>query len=129
MKRFCLTLGLRNDPALIHEYIEYHREGWPEIHQSIRDAGVLDMQLYELDGRLFMIMDTTDDFSFERKARMDAANPPRATVGSPDGALPGRRPPTPIPAQNGGSCRRSSNSVSSVCRPLRDSGGTIQVSD
>ena len=75
MRRFCLTLGLRNDPALIREYIEYHREGRPEIHQSIRDAGVLDMQIFELDGRLFMIMDTTDDFSFERKARMDAANP------------------------------------------------------
>ena len=75
MRRFCLTLGLRHDPALIHEYIEYHREGWPEIHQSIRDAGVLDMQIFELDGRLFMIMDTSDDFSFERKARMDAANP------------------------------------------------------
>jgi L-rhamnose mutarotase len=75
MRRFCLTLGLRHDPALIHEYIEYHRVGWPEIHQSIRDAGVLDMQIFELDGRLFMIMDTADDFSFERKARMDAANP------------------------------------------------------
>jgi len=35
----------------------------------------LDMQIFELDGRLFMIMDTSDDFSFEGKARMDAANP------------------------------------------------------
>jgi L-rhamnose mutarotase len=75
MQRYCLTLDLRRDPDLIAEYIEYHKEGWPEIHASIRDAGVLDMQLYELDGRLFMIMDTADDFSFERKARMDAANP------------------------------------------------------
>ena len=75
MQHFCLTLDLRRDPALIAEYIEYHKEGWHEIHASIRDACVLDMQLYELDGRLFMIMDTEDDFSFERKARMDAANP------------------------------------------------------
>jgi len=75
MQRFCLTLDLRRDPALIAEYVELHREGRPEIHASIRDAGVLDMQLFELDGRLFMIMDTVDDFSFERKARMDAANP------------------------------------------------------
>ena len=75
MKRFCLSLDLRADPALIAEYIEYHREGWPEIHESIRDAGVLDMQLYELGGRLFMIMDTEDGFSFERKAAMDKANP------------------------------------------------------
>jgi L-rhamnose mutarotase len=75
MKRYCLTLNLRNDAALIAEYIEHHKEGRPAIHQSIRDAGVTDMQIYELDGRLFMIMDTDDSFSFERKARMDAANP------------------------------------------------------
>ena len=75
MKRYCLTLDLRPDPALIAEYIERHREGWPEIHQSIRDAGVLDMQIYELAGRLFMIMDTADDFSFERKEELDKANP------------------------------------------------------
>jgi len=75
MKRYCLTLDLRADAGLIAEYIEYHKEGWPEIHRSIRDAGVVDMQIYELGGRLFMIMDTADDFSFERKAQMDAANP------------------------------------------------------
>lgn len=75
MQRYCLTLDLRRDEALIAEYVELHKEGRPEIHASIREAGVLDMQLYELDGRLFMIMDVTDDFSFERKAAMDAANP------------------------------------------------------
>jgi len=75
MLRYCFTLDLRRDPELIAEYIELHKVGRPEIHKSIRDAGVLDMQLFELDGRLFMIMDTVDDFSFERKAAMDAANP------------------------------------------------------
>jgi len=68
-------LNLRPDPALIAEYIEYHKEGWPAVHASIRDTGVLDMQIFELDGRLFMIMDTDDDFSFERKEAMDKANP------------------------------------------------------
>ncbi|MBB5327983.1 L-rhamnose mutarotase [Edaphobacter lichenicola] len=43
MKRFCLTLSLRPDPELIAEYIEHHRIGRPEIHKSIRDAGVLDI--------------------------------------------------------------------------------------
>lgn len=75
MKRFCLTLHLRNDPALIAEYIEHHKAGRQEIHKSIRDAGVLDMQIFHLDGALFMIMDTTDDFTFERKAEMDRVNP------------------------------------------------------
>ena len=74
MKRYCLTLKLRQDPKLVAEYIEYHRTGWPAVHQSIRAAGVLDMQLYELDGSVFMIMDCADDFSFERKAQMDRDN-------------------------------------------------------
>ncbi|MGI4853011.1 MAG: L-rhamnose mutarotase [Janthinobacterium lividum] len=68
-------LDLRPDPALIAEYLRLHRDVWPEIQASIRDAGVLDMQIYHAGYRLFMIMDTEDDFSLERKARMDAANP------------------------------------------------------
>ena len=75
MQRYCLTLDLRPEPELIAEYIELHRLGRREINQSIRDAGVLSMQIYELNARLFMIMDTTDDFSMERKAAMDLANP------------------------------------------------------
>jgi L-rhamnose mutarotase len=75
MQRYCLTLDLRPDPGLIAEYVEHHRVGRETIHASIRDAGVLDMQIYHLNGRLFMIMETTDDFTFERKAEMDKANP------------------------------------------------------
>ena len=75
MQRFCLMLDLRPDPALIEQYIAHHRAVWPEIQESIRDAGVLDMQIYNSGNRLFMIMDTTDDFTPERKAAMDAANP------------------------------------------------------
>lgn len=68
-------LDLRPDPALIAEYIRLHREVWPEIQASIRDAGVVDMQIYNAGNRLFMIMDTQDDFSLEQKSKMDAANP------------------------------------------------------
>jgi L-rhamnose mutarotase len=75
MKRFCLTLGLRDDPVLKAEYIDYHRQVWPEILESLRVAGILDMQIFERDGLLFMIMDTDDAFTFERKAQLDAANP------------------------------------------------------
>ena len=75
MKRFCLALNLRSDPLLQAKYVEHHKHVWPEVQQSLRDAGVQDMQIYKLGDRLFMIMDASDDFSFERKARMDAANP------------------------------------------------------
>ena len=32
------------------------------------------MQIYRLQTRMFMIIDTVDDFSFEKKAAMDASN-------------------------------------------------------
>lgn len=74
MKRHCLALDLVDDPALISEYERYHRAVWPEIRESILSAGIIDMQIYRLGNRLFMIMETDDAFSFENKARMDASN-------------------------------------------------------
>ncbi len=75
MKRYCLALDLRNDPVLIAEYEQYHEQIWPEIEKSIRESGILHMEIYRIETRLFMIMETSDDFSFEQKAEMDAANP------------------------------------------------------
>ena len=75
MKRYCLALDLINDPDLIAEYEAYHLEGWPEIKQSIALAGVLNMEIYRISNRLFMIMEVGKDFSFEKKAEMDAVNP------------------------------------------------------
>lgn len=74
MKRYCLALDLKNDPALIAEYEAWHAAVWPEILVSIRDAGIMGMEIYRWGNRLFMIMETTDDFSFERKSAMDKAN-------------------------------------------------------
>lgn len=74
-KRYCFALDLKDDPALIAAYEAYHRNVWPEILDSIRDSGIEKMEIYRLGNRLFMIMDTTDDFSFERKAEMDVNNP------------------------------------------------------
>jgi L-rhamnose mutarotase len=77
MKRYCLTLDLVDDPALIAGYENWHKpeNTWPEIKQSITAAGIVQMEIYRTGNRLFMVMETKDDFSFERKAAMDAANP------------------------------------------------------
>jgi L-rhamnose mutarotase len=74
-RRYCLTLDLKHDPALIAEYRKYHEQVWPEILQSIKDAGVEDMEIYFLGTRLFMIMEVNESFSFEKKARADQTNP------------------------------------------------------
>jgi len=73
--RHCLALDLKDDPALIAEYERYHEKIWPEIEESIRTAGITSMEIYRLGNRLFMIMETDDTFSFDRKAAMDAGNP------------------------------------------------------
>jgi len=75
MKRFCLALDLKEDPTLIAEYETHHKNVWPEIQKSIRDAGIQKMEIYRTGTRLFMIMETNDSFSFEQKALADAANP------------------------------------------------------
>ena len=74
MKRYCLALDLKDDPALIALYEEYHQSVWPEIIESIKTAGIQHLEIYRVAYRLFMIIEATDDFSFEEKAKMDAKN-------------------------------------------------------
>lgn len=74
MKRYCLTVDLKNDAALIAEYEAYHKAVWPEILQSIKKSGITNMEIYRLSNRMFMIMEVDDNFSFEKKAAMDTAN-------------------------------------------------------
>jgi len=74
MNRYCFTLDLKDDPALIQEYEKLHQVIWPEIHASIVNSGIEAMQIYRFANRLFMIMDVRDSFSFEQKSVMDADN-------------------------------------------------------
>ena len=74
MKRFCLALDLKEDATLINEYEQYHRKVWPQILESIKNAGILQMEIYRINSRLFMIMETVDDFDLEQKVKMDKTN-------------------------------------------------------
>jgi L-rhamnose mutarotase len=76
MKRYCLALDLIDDSELIKEYEHWHsaENGWPEIRKSIVDSGITNMEIYRTGNRLFMIMETDDSFTFDRKGEMDAAN-------------------------------------------------------
>ena len=75
MVRHCLALDLKNDPALIAEYEQYHQHVWNEIIESITDAGIQVLDIYRTGNRLFMIIEADDDFSFDNKSAMDTANP------------------------------------------------------
>ncbi|MCW2120935.1 L-rhamnose mutarotase [Flavobacterium sp. 7A] len=76
-KRHCFSCDLKNDSQLIAEYKEYHAAGkaWPEITKSIKDAGIVDMQIYLTGNRMFMIMEVNEKFDPVQKSKMDAENP------------------------------------------------------
>lgn len=67
MKRYCQTLDLKEDEQLIKEYCYWHSPEhiWPEIPEGIRAVGILNMEIYRLGTRLFMIVETPDDFDWD----------------------------------------------------------------
>ncbi len=66
-KRYCKTLKLHDDPALIEDYKKVHTMGaaWPEITQGMKEVGIIDMEIYLAGTQLFMIMDTVADFDHD----------------------------------------------------------------
>lgn len=67
VKRYCQTLDIADNPELIERYRACHsRENhWKEIRDGIRQVGILEMEIYILGNRLFMIVDTEADFDWE----------------------------------------------------------------
>jgi L-rhamnose mutarotase len=74
-RRFCLTLDLKDDPELIAQYKRHHEKVWPEIIQSMKDVGIEEMEIYLLGTRMFMIIEVSEHFSFEAKARAEQLAP------------------------------------------------------
>jgi L-rhamnose mutarotase len=70
-KRYCTTLDLKDNPELIREYRMYHSRGthWPEIARGIRSVGILDMQIYLIGTRMFMVVATEPDFDWDKQMK------------------------------------------------------------
>lgn len=75
MKTYLLICDLKDEPEAIQAYVDCHKAVAPEILESIQLAGVLQMSIYRWRNRLSMILVGDDNFSFERKAVLDKANP------------------------------------------------------
>ena len=74
-QKYALALDLIDNPELIAEYKDYHKEIWPEITASIKDSGITVLDIYAVGNRMFMIIEAGEDFSFEKKSAMDDSNP------------------------------------------------------
>lgn len=80
VKRYCQTMDLKDDPELIAEYIKRHSEAeaWPEIRKGIREVGILEMEIYIIGTRLFMVVETPLDFNWETAMNQLVALPRQA---------------------------------------------------
>jgi L-rhamnose mutarotase len=79
-KRYCKTLKLENDPALIEKYKKAHSMNatWPEIGRGMKEVGIIDMEIYIAGTQLFMIMDTVADFDHDQAMAKLATLPRQA---------------------------------------------------
>jgi L-rhamnose mutarotase len=76
MKVYGRTLNLKDDPRILAQYVEHHRRVWPEVERGLLAIGIRRMSIWLLGRRLFMLMETADDFDpardFARYMESDA---------------------------------------------------------
>jgi L-rhamnose mutarotase len=66
MTRYALTVNLKNDPSVIDVYRRYHERVWPEVLQSLRDAGVERMDIHLLGRQLVMLVELHEGLDWRR---------------------------------------------------------------
>ena len=66
MKSYGLTLCLQDDPEKIERYKAYHRAVWPGVIARMRAVGIHEMKIFLLGTRMFMYIETDDDFDPRR---------------------------------------------------------------
>jgi L-rhamnose mutarotase len=57
---------LKDSPGIIEKYEEYHAHIWPEVKKGLIEWGVRRALIYRFGRRLFMLLEGTDDFDYER---------------------------------------------------------------
>jgi L-rhamnose mutarotase len=73
----CFLIDLKNEPALIQEYRDWHKPGGPPkaVVDSIRRSGVREMLIFLTGNRLCMIVEADAAFDAAAKRASEAANP------------------------------------------------------
>jgi L-rhamnose mutarotase len=63
-RRVVRALDLVDDARLIAEYRSWHTPGsvWPEVIAHLHATGVLDMEIWAVSNRLFMLLEVAEDF-------------------------------------------------------------------
>lgn len=66
MQSFGMALNLKNDPQAIETYKSHHQKVWPEVESALKHVGITKMKIFLIGRKLFMYMETVDDFKPER---------------------------------------------------------------
>jgi L-rhamnose mutarotase len=72
-----MTLNLVNDADKIAKYKKYHQAVWPEVERSLKSIGITKMKIFLKGRRLFMYMETVDNFKPERDFPKYLENDPK----------------------------------------------------
>lgn len=75
MKTFGLTICLQDDPRKIEAYKRYHAATWPEVLAGLREVGIREMRIFLRGRRMFMYMETDDDFELDVDFKRAQAHP------------------------------------------------------
>lgn len=75
MPAFAQTLELKDDPELIAEYVQYHRQVWPEVLEALRAMGIERMRIYLHGNRLFMYAEAGAGFDAGRDYQRYTSHP------------------------------------------------------
>ncbi|MDE6545799.1 MAG: L-rhamnose mutarotase [Candidatus Amulumruptor sp.] len=94
VKRYCQFLEIEDNPKLIELYRMMHSraEAWPEVLAGIREAGILEMELYIVGNKVVMIVDTPIDFDWDSAMARLASMPRQAEWEAAVAALQGCSP-------------------------------------
>ena len=98
MKHYALTLNLKDDPEVIERYKEYHRAVWDEVLDGLKSLGISKMKIFLRGNRLFMYLETQDDFDLGRDFQRYTEASPRAAEW--DALM--REFQAPVPSANSG---------------------------
>jgi L-rhamnose mutarotase len=77
MAQLYYALDLQDERALIEEYERWHQPEniWPEVVDSLRAAGIDDMEILRCGNRLVMVMEVGPTYRAEDRAAHDAGDP------------------------------------------------------
>ncbi len=74
-KLIVMTLNLKDDSSKIAEYVDYHKNPWPEVEAANKKAGITDVKIYKHGRRLMMVLQVPKSINLDEMSKIYAACP------------------------------------------------------